>query len=161
MASEYNTNVRTGKALLALAQAAQGLEERDVFCHVQDYLHGDARTRVCILYGLRRTGKTTMLWQAILDLSKEEQEKAVYIKLSAADNTYCLSKELDRLWEEGYRYIFLDEVTLMEDFIDTAAILSDVYVPMELKIVLSGTDSLGFYLAKNNDAPGLLWCGRL
>lgn len=147
---ELATNAKTGKALLALTQAAQGLEKRDIFCHIQDYLTNAAmRTRVCILYGLRRTGKTTMLWQAVLGLPKQEQEKAVYIKLSGADNIYRLSRDLDQLWEAGYRYVFLDEVTLMADFIDTAAFLSDVYAPMGMKLVLSGTDSLGFFLAKN------------
>lgn len=39
----------------------------------------------------------------------------------------------------------------MEDFIDSAALLSDIYVPMGMRIVLSGTDSLGFWFARDNE----------
>lgn len=36
----------------------------------------------------------------------------------------------------------------MEDFIDGAALFSDVYAACGMKIVLSGTDSLGFYFTE-------------
>lgn len=49
------------------------------------------------------------------------------------------------------RYVFIDEVTLMEDFIDSAALFSDVFATMGMKIVLSGTDSLGFWLAMDEE----------
>ena len=42
--------------------------------------------------------------------------------------------------------MFIDEVTLISDFIDSAAILSDIYSAMGIKIVLSGIDSLEFWL---------------
>lgn len=44
--------------------------------------------------------------------------------------------------------MFLDEVTLMEDFIEGAALFSDIYASSGMKIVLSGTDSLGFAFSK-------------
>lgn len=43
--------------------------------------------------------------------------------------------------------MLLDEVTLMRDFIGSAALLSDIYAAQGMKIVLSGTDSLGFWFA--------------
>jgi hypothetical protein len=57
-----------------------------------------------------------------------------------------LNADLDTLWKQGYQYVFLDEVTLLEDFIDSASLFSDIYAMMGMKIVLSGTDSLGFWL---------------
>ena len=57
----------------------------------------------------------------------------------------AVNHDLKQLAEAGYQYIFIDEVTLMEDFIDSAALFSDVYAMMDMKIVLSGTDSLGFW----------------
>ena len=62
-----------------------------------------------------------------------------------------ITDDLDKLHRAGYRYVFLDEVTLMADFIDSAALFSDIYTMMGMKIVLSGTDSLGFWLAENNE----------
>ena len=62
-----------------------------------------------------------------------------------------VTDDLDVLYRQGFRYIFIDEVTLMEDFIDSAALFSDIYAPMGMKIVLSGTDSLGFWFAESNE----------
>ena len=39
----------------------------------------------------------------------------------------------------------------MEDFIDAASMFSDIFVAMGMKIVLSGTDSLGFWFAEDNE----------
>ena len=50
--------------------------------------------------------------------------------------------------ENGFKYVFIDEVTLMEDFIEGAAAFSDIYASSGMKIVLSGTDSLGFVFSK-------------
>ena len=63
----------------------------------------------------------------------------------------ALNKDLKQLCELGIKYVFIDEVTLISDFIDSAAILSDIYSAMGMKIVLSGTDSLGFWLAVHEE----------
>lgn len=147
----YETKVRTGSMLAGMAASVQGLGKREVYDQISQYLYGNVRTRVCVVYGLRRTGKTTMLLQAIADMSEEDFAKAAYIKLRTVDEMDRLTRDLDRLYQAGYRYIFLDEVTLMEDFIDSAALLSDIYVPMGMRIVLSGTDSLGFWFARDNE----------
>lgn len=148
---KFETKVRTGRELAGMAASVEGLEKREVFHRIVQYLYGNVRTRVCVVYGLRRTGKTTMLLQAIAEMSEEDFAKAAYIKLRTVDEMDSLTRDLDRLYQAGYRYIFLDEVTLMEDFIDSAALLSDIYVPMGMRIVLSGTDSLGFWFARDNE----------
>ncbi len=148
---KFETKVRVGNELAEMAAGVEGFEKREVYHRILQYLYGNVRTRVCVVYGLRRTGKTTMLLQAIADMSGEDFKKAAYIKLRTADEMDSLTRDLDRLYRAGYRYIFLDEVTLMEDFIDSAALLSDIYVPMGMRIVLSGTDSLGFWFARDNE----------
>ena len=148
---QFETKVRTGSALAGMASGVRGLEKREIYHQIPRYLYGTVKTRVCVIYGLRRTGKTTMLLQAIADMSEENFSKAAYIKLRTGDEIDSLTRDLDRLYQAGYRYIFLDEVTLMEDFIDSAALLSDIYVPMGMRIVLSGTDSLGFWFARDNE----------
>ena len=47
--------------------------------------------------------------------------------------------------------VFIDEVTLISDFIDSASLLSDVYAMMGMKLVLSGTDSLGLLLSTDDE----------
>ena len=149
---KYRTNIKTGKELMATVKRFSHLGKRDCFEKLQRYLYDDKNwTKVCAVYGLRRTGKTTMLYQAIDSMTPEEQAKAVYTKMRSTNVMDDLIHDLQSLWEEGYRYIFVDEVTLMKDFIDSAALLSDMYVPMGMRIVLSGTDSLGFWLARDNE----------
>ena len=148
---QFETKVRIGRDLAEMAAGVEGFEKREVYYRIPQYLYGNVRTRVCVVYGLRRTGKTTMLLQAIADMPKEDFAKAAYIKLRTVDEMDRLTRDLDRLYQAGYRYVFLDEVTLMEDFIDSAALLSDIYVPMGMRIVLSGTDSLGFWFARDNE----------
>lgn len=148
---QYETKVRTGRELAAMASTVRGFEKREICSRIQKYLYGSVQTRVCVLYGLRRTGKTTMLLQAIADMTEEDFARAAYIKLRVSDEMDQLARDLDRLYQAGCRYIFLDEATLMEDFIDSASLLSDIYVPMGMRIVLSGTDSLGFWFAKDNE----------
>ena len=89
-----------------------------------------------------------MLFQAMADLPLEE---TVYIKVHVSDTMGMLNRDLKKLAARGYKYVFLDEVTLLEDFIDSAALFSDIYAMQGMKIVLSGTDSLGFWFAEHEE----------
>ncbi|MBR6410548.1 MAG: AAA family ATPase, partial [Clostridia bacterium] len=123
-------------------------EKRDCFERIMDYLLGDEYGRVCLVYGLRRTGKTTMLFQAIKQLPVEQ---TAYLKASPNNTMIELDHDLKKLVSAGYRYIFIDEVTLIRDFIDSASLLSDIYAVQGMKVVLSGTDSLGFWFAEQEE----------
>ena len=146
-----HTHAVSGFELDAMLQSVAGLQKRDCFSSLQKYIHSSSYGKVCLLYGLRRTGKTTLLLQAIAEMSPEERTAAVYIKARVTDTMADMNEDLKQLSSEGYRYFFIDEVTLMEDFIDSASLFSDVYAMMGLKIVLSGTDSLGFWFALNQE----------
>lgn len=141
----FETNVVIGRGLYAMTEGIRDWEKRDCFEQLQKYINGSGYDRVCLLYGLRRTGKTTMLRQALLEMSEEQLGKAVYIKARSMDTMAAMNRDLKKLQELGYKYVFIDEVTLMPDFIDSAALFSDIYAAMGMKIVLSGTDSLGFW----------------
>ena len=147
----FHTNVVTGPALLALSENVRGWQKRDCFRKLDAYLRGPECDRVCLLYGLRRTGKTTLLRQAVLDMEPEAAARTAYIKATSMDTMAALNRDMERLRSMGFRYVFLDEVTLIHDFIDSAALLSDVYAAQGMKIVLSGTDSLGFWFALHQD----------
>lgn len=147
----FNTNVVTGPALLALAAGVRGWQKRDCYQQLNAYLHSSECDRVCLLFGLRRTGKTTLLRQAVLDMSPAEIAKTVYIKASAQVTMADLNRDMEQLAAQGFSYVLLDEATLMRDFIDSAALLSDIYAAQGMKIVLSGTDSLGFWFALHQE----------
>ena len=145
---EFYTNVVTGTGLKALANSVAKYGKRDCFSTLQKFVTGSYDGKICILYGLRRTGKTTLLFQMLSELPIE---KTAYIKVQTIDDMSRLTKDLKALFELGYRYVFIDEITLLSDFIDTAAVLSDVFSMMGMKIVVSGTDSLGFAMANRDE----------
>lgn len=145
---EFHTNVVTGTGLRALANSVAKYGKRDCFSILQKFVTGSYDGKICILYGLRRTGKTTLLFQMLSELPIE---KTAYIKVQTIDDMSRLTKDLKALYELGYRYAFIDEITLLSDFIDTAAVLSDVFSMMGMKIVVSGTDSLGFAMANRDE----------
>ena len=145
---EFYTNVVTGAGLQALANSVAKYGKRDCFSTLQKFVAGSYDGKICILYGLRRTGKTTLLFQMLSELPIE---KTAYIKVQTTDDMSRLTKDLKVLFELGYRYVFIDEITLLNDFIDTAAVLSDVFSMMGMKIVVSGTDSLGFAMANRDE----------
>ncbi len=145
---KYETRVVLGNELLSMCIATRDYKRRDCFRELWSFLNKDIDGRVCIVYGLRRTGKTFMLRQAMLDLP---WDNTVYIKICTSDNMAMLNRDLMRLSSRGIRYVFIDEITLMSDFIDSASLISDIYATQGMKIVLSGTDSLGFALASDDE----------
>lgn len=147
----YETKIVYGDDLRQMIETIKGFKKRDCFGRIEKFLHGTDRTRVCALYGLRRTGKTTLLLQTIAEMSEEEFGKCFYAKMNTENTMAQITRDLDKMFDNGYRYAFIDEVTLMKDFIDSAALFSDIYSMMGMKIVLSGTDSLGFWFAHDNE----------
>lgn len=148
---EFKMSVLYGEALLKMAQTASQYERRDCFSKIQDFLKTPAADKVCLVFGLRRTGKTTLLKQLVLAMNEEEQKSAIYIKASTENTIEELNADLKIANKLKYKYVLIDEITLIEKFIDNAALLSDVYAVQGMKIVLSGTDSLGFWFAQNEE----------
>ena len=140
----FKTKVRTGKELEAQIALTRKYKKRECISTLRDYVFGPEQDKVLIIYGLRRTGKTTMIRQILTELPQTEFGKAAFIQVTSGDTLADVDSDLRKLEESGYRYIFIDEVTLMEDFVEGAALFSDIYASSGMKIILSGTDSLGF-----------------
>lgn len=144
----FKTVVRTGRQLKAQTAITERYKKRECISILRDYVFGPAQDKVLIVYGLRRTGKTTMIRQIITEMSPEEFDKAAFIQVTTTDTLADVDADLRLLEENGFRYVFIDEVTLLEDFVEGAALFSDIYAGSGMKIVLSGTDSLGFAFTK-------------
>jgi len=147
----FITNVRIGDSLRAYSRGVSKYKKRRCYQSLYDYVYGDSYDRVFILYGLRRTGKTTLIRQVIADMNDAALQKAAFIQITARNNLAQLNQDLKILEKQEFKYIFIDEVTLMEDFIEGAALLSDIFAACGMKIVLSGTDSLGFLFSSYNE----------
>ncbi len=144
----FKTMVRVGKSLELQIALTRKYKKRECINKLREYIFGAGRDKVFILYGLRRTGKTTLIRQILTELPDAEFKKAAFIQIKSQDTLTDVDNDLRILEKNGYKYVFIDEVTLMEDFTEDAAIFSDIYASSGMKIVLSGTDSLGFAFSK-------------
>ena len=145
----YQSLIRIGDDLLRFAEPVKAFKKREIYEQLEAYLNSPGNDRVFILYGLRRTGKTTMIRQAVLSMSPDMQQRSAFIQISPEQTLASLNHDLKLLEAAGIRYVFIDEVTLLSDFIEGAALFSDIFAASGMKIVLSGTDSLGFLFAED------------
>ena len=148
---EYFSLIKYGDELLDFVSPVATLNKREIFSELKDYVYGNSYDRVFILYGLRRTGKTTLIRQVIWEMPVDMRKKAAYIQINASMDLAKINLDLRKLAHNGYKYIFIDEVTLMEDFIEGAAIFSDIFASTGMKVVLSGTNSLGFSFTETDE----------
>lgn len=135
----------TGKDLNRIFKSKRiaSFRKRFLFPELMDYLHREEDPRLCTLYGLRRTGKTTLMAQAA---KKLDQDKVCWVHCEEGDDIQDVKNVIKG--NPACRYFFLDEVTRLENFTSASSILADKYAAEDgKKIVLAGTDSLGFALA--------------
>lgn len=145
----FATYIRAGAELRAFSANVRKYRKRECFAQLHDFIYGEPQDKVLILYGLRRTGKTTMIRQILADMDDTMLSQSAFIQITAKNTLADVNRDLKQLESQGVRYVFLDEVTLMEDFIEGAALFSDVFAASGMKIVLSGTDSLGFLFTED------------
>lgn len=140
----------TGDDLKRFSEPVRRYVRRACCRSLVDFLRGDPCGKVFILYGLRHTGKTTMIRQCIGGMTDAERSQTAFVRIASGTKLADLYRDLQLLAQRGIRTVFIDEATRMEDFIDNAALLSDIFAACGMKIVLSGADSLGFQLARDD-----------
>ena len=149
---DFNTEVIIGDNLKQFSNSVNNLNKRYGYNKILDYINDNTLfNKVFVLYGLRRTGKTTLIKQIINNMNNRDLLKSAFIQITKKDTFSNFNKDLKLLQAYGYKYIFVDEITFMEDFIEGASLLSDIYASSGIKIILSGTDSLGFWITKSNE----------
>ncbi len=141
----FHTNVQIGDSLFNLSKSVSMYGNRYILKYLRNYFEEDFGPRLCALYGLKKTGKSTMMLQMLqyLDLTK-----TAFIKLSIKDTMSDLIADVRELKGRGIQNILIDDITLVEDFISHAAMLSDIYCAMGIKIVITGDDSLEIEIAR-------------
>lgn len=147
---EYVGLVRVGEQLRAFSEPVKSFKTRECFEVLEKYLFGPTIDKVLILYGLRRTGKTTMIRQAIGRMDETALLQTAFIQVKAGDSIMDINRDLRAMEKRHIKFVFIDEVTLLDDFIENAALLSDIFAASGMKIVLSGTDSLGFVFSQDD-----------
>lgn len=127
---EFKTYVRIGEQLVSMSSPVKKYKRRECFKNLSDFVFGEQQDRVFILYGLRRTGKTTLIRQVLLSMTPEQLSKAAFIQIKSKDSLSSVNSDLKYLESQRFKYVFIDEVTLMEDFIEGAALFLDIYATL-------------------------------
>ena len=146
---QFYTNVIIGTALERIINNQDIKKQRFFVKTICTYLNKPANGRILGIYGLRGTGKTVALLQAI-EILLNNNRKAAYILLNQKDTLVNLYKDIEKLINQGVNYIFIDEITYVDGFLQASNKLSDIYAKTGVHIVIAGSDSFIVRLAKAN-----------
>lgn len=142
----------TGKKLKEYILAIPSITDyKKRFCYdnFKDLVVNTMDMRVVALYGLRRTGKSVLMAQLIIDIG--QYDDICLIKCNKDDEMSQLRANIERY--KNCKYIFVDEATRLENFATEASDLSDIYSSGH-RIIMAGTDSLGLYISKQYELYG-------
>ena len=147
---KFNCVMRTGNRLKEYIKRVHGWNVRSNFYSLKDYIYSESTDRLFILYGLKNTGKTTLMSQVMAHMSDDMLKRTAYILVQEKQTFKELNEDMEQLEAQGYKYIFIDQITLLEGFQESLGVLADIYVASGMKVVLTGGDSLSFAFAKNS-----------
>ena len=158
--SDRNTKVldirvETGKELInRCIQEVSLYSARDIVLDMVNYIKLKARDTVCIVHGIRRTGKTVALRHLVIRLKELgiDINKIKFIEIQRDIDIADLYSVINNFED---CVIIIDEITRVKGFIDGAAYLSDTIVARHRnKVIISGTDSFAFPIASTTSLFG-------
>ena len=162
MAQKYNPEDvymqgYTGDVLLDLLdKELKGIDgSRDMLQNLYNTLMDKESYRVILLHGLRRTGKSIMMYQAVEKLIKEAGVSPDEICIFTVYDERVIRDDISRAIDEAARikkmkYIFIDEVTMIPYITGSSQYLYDLYTKRGVKLVLTGTHSYAINLLRDN-----------
>jgi len=128
--------------------------KRNAYTAMETYTHQSDLHKVGVVNGMRNTGKTVILLQLAGRGERDAQnnilywQQSAYISLKYKEyDVATLCAYVANLRRLGIKYIYIDEVTYADGFVDYASGLSDE-VDSRFRIVLSGTDTIGIVFAE-------------
>ncbi len=134
---------------------------RRMFAEIQKYM---GMRQIVLVYGLRRVGKSTILYQMIDDLLRTVDQRRV-LYFSFDDRRYGLDEVMDAYQQtvlhstfEELRervYLFLDEVQKIDDWESRIKVYYDLYP--NLKFIVSGSASIALRKAAKESLAGRIF----
>ena len=143
-----NNNFRlySNKELLKLITIANKYKPRFLVDTIINMIENKDDEKVIEIFGNRRTGKTIAMYHTIKRLLETENiSKFIYIRCFNGGNVADICEILDSL-EEVIEYIFIDEITYLDDIVCAINQITDGY-PSKT-IVLTGSSSLSFLFSE-------------
>ena len=126
------------------------MNKRKAFVTMKDFVLGDEcyQGEILAVYGLKRTGKTTLLKQLLCNIDAYTSFCAV-LEMQDSDTMKMLERRIEEEQAKGKTVIFINEITKVSDFINNSASLADCFAKAGARIIISGTDSLSIAFAED------------
>lgn len=139
-------NIETFENIIA------GMNKRDVFTNIKDFVHSNEcyHGKILAIYGLRRTGKTTLMEQLLCD-SDINAKTCVFLEMQDNDSMEDLEKKIIEGQANGKSVFVIDEITKVKDFIQDSSVLADCFAKEGIRVIIAGTDSLSIIFAEDGE----------
>lgn len=126
------------------------MNKRKAFATLKDFVLGDEcyQGEILAVYGLKRTGKTTLLKQLLCNIDAYTSSCA-FLEMQDGDTMKMLERRIEEEQAKGKTIIFINEITKVSDFINNSASLADCFAKAGARIIISGTDSLCIAFAED------------
>lgn len=90
----FRTDIRIGELLDSFVSPVRNYKKRTIYGELESYVHGTSSDKVFVLYGLRRTGKTTLIRQVILNMTEAERARSAFLQVSERNTLGDVSRDL-------------------------------------------------------------------
>ena len=148
---EKGVNVYTGSSLGAYIRSSidKSWKFRDIVDSIVNYFDNPYKGMMFGLTGLRGTGKTVSLLQALVKMNKLSE--SMYVTLSTDSDIDCtgLCSYLEPQLA-GIKYIVIDEATRIKNLIKNGDTLFEELKRFGIAVVLSGTDTLALAISSGD-----------
>lgn len=144
-------NVYTGSSLGAYIRSSidKSWKFRDIVDSIVNYFDNPYKGMMFGLTGLRGTGKTVSLLQALVKMNKLSE--SMYVTLSTDSDIDCtgLCSYLEPQLT-GIKYLVIDEATRIKNLIKNGDTLFEELKRFGIAVVLSGTDTLALAISSGD-----------
>lgn len=127
-----------------------GMNKRKAFAILKDFVLGDEcyQGEILAVCGLKRTGKTTLLKQLLCAIDTYT-ESCAFLEMQDSDIMKTLERRIEEEQAKGKTVIFINEITIVSDFINNSSSLADCFAKAGVRIIISGKDSLSIAFAED------------
>lgn len=144
-------NIYTGSSLRTyiMSNIDKSWKCRDIVDGIVNYFDNPYKGMMFGLTGLRGTGKTVSLLQALVKMNKLSE--SMYVTLATDSDIDCaglcsyLEPQLD-----GIKYLVIDEATRIKNLIKNGDTLFEELKRFGIAVVLSGTDTLALAISSGD-----------
>ena len=144
-------NIYTGSSLRAYIRSSidKSWKCRDIVDSIVNYFDNPYKGMMFGLTGLRGTGKTVALLQALVKMNKLSE--SMYVTLSTDSDIDCagLCSYLEPQLA-GIKYLVIDEATRIKNLIKNGDTLFEELKRFGIAVVLSGTDTLALAISSGD-----------